>query len=100
MKAANAVRRYRRGHQVPSTHDVHHWAIEKGSRLGRHLPDSIINHPANLNPIERRIHQNIHNKYGPLARWWHGTPEWAKAAEVSTGTGVAAELADDDCGCQ
>jgi hypothetical protein len=68
MKAKNALRRYRRGHQVPRTHDIPHWGIEKGSGLGKSLPDSVVNHPANLNPIERGIHQQIHNEYGPLNR--------------------------------
>jgi uncharacterized protein RhaS with RHS repeats len=100
MKASNAVRRYRRGHDVPRTHDVHHWAIEKGSPIGRRLPDSIVNHPANLNPIERGIHQRLHNEFGPAGRWWHGTPEWAKAGEAAFGIGVATEITDEECGCE
>lgn len=100
MKASNAVRRYRRGHHVPSTHDVHHWAIEKGGWFGKRLPDSVVNHPANLHPIERGIHQRLHNEYGPLGRWWYGTPDWAKTAELAAGAGVVAEVADDECECQ
>ncbi|BBL59831.1 RHS repeat-associated core domain-containing protein [Methylomonas koyamae] len=51
MKWANVSRRYRRLHDVKASQDVHHWAIERGSALGKLLPDSIVNHPANLNPI-------------------------------------------------
>lgn len=101
MKATSALRRYRRLHEVPRTHDVHHWAIEKGSAIGKRLPDWVVNHPANLHPIERAVHQGIHNTFGPLGRWWYGTPNWAKAAQGSLATGAAAELADDEgCGCQ
>ncbi|WP_432735941.1 hypothetical protein [Ralstonia solanacearum] len=85
MKWANVSRRYRRLHKVASSQDVHHWAIEKGSTLCKQLPDSIVNHPWNLNPIERSVHQQIHNEFNALERWWYGTPNWAKAAQGSLG---------------
>jgi len=100
MKATNAVRRYRRLHNVPRTHDVHHWAIKKGSTIGRRLPDSVVNHPANLHGVERALHRGVHNDFGPLGRWWYGTPNWAKAGEGALGSGVIAEMADGDCECQ
>jgi len=100
MKTANALRRYRRGNDIPRTHDVHHWGIERSSSLGRRLPDGVVNHPANLNPIPRALHQDLHNRFGPVQRWWHGTPDWAKAAEISALSGGAAEQIDSECGCE
>ncbi|MDO3524781.1 RHS repeat domain-containing protein [Ralstonia pseudosolanacearum] len=99
MKWANVSRRYRRLHKVASSQDVHHWAIEKGSTLGKALPDSVVNHPWNLNPIERSVHQQIHNEFNALERWWHGTPNWAKAAEGSLAGGVAGSASQNSCGC-
>lgn len=99
MKASNVVRRYRRAHKVPGSHDVHHWMVEKGGTVGKRLPDRIRNHPANLHPIDRDIHRSIHNEFGPFSRWWHGTPEWAKAAQGSVAGGAIAEVADSECGC-
>jgi len=101
MKWANVSRRYRRLHDVAPSQDVHHWAIEKGSALGKRLPESVVNHPWNLNPIERSVHQQIHNEFNALERWWHGTPNWAKAAQGSLGGGVAGSAASaGSCGCQ
>ncbi|MCG8122366.1 MAG: hypothetical protein N0E55_00175, partial [Candidatus Thiodiazotropha taylori] len=99
----NVRRRYRRGHNVPRSHDVHHWGISRRGPIGRRLPDGVVNHPANLNPIPRGVHRNVHGNgptpYNAVGRWWHGTPEWAKAAEV----GVAASMilpGNDECECK
>ncbi|MDX1485172.1 MAG: RHS repeat-associated core domain-containing protein, partial [Alphaproteobacteria bacterium] len=103
MKASNAIRRYRRGNKVPPSHDVHHWGISQNGRVGRSVPDGIKNHPMNLNPVSRGIHQRIHGKspepqFGPFGRWWHGTPPWAKSAEVS-GAGAILAPKGQGCGC-
>jgi hypothetical protein len=100
MKWANVSRRYRRLHGVPASKDVHHWAVEKGSALGKKLPKSIVNHPANLHPIDRAIHRQIHNEFNAVERWWHGTPGWAKAAESSLAGGAAGTAATADCDCK
>jgi hypothetical protein len=107
MKWKDARRRYRRGHDIPATHDVHHWGIEKNGSVAKQLekflgPDTkyaIVNHPANLNPIERTTHQAVHNTFGPLGRWWHGTPGWAKSAQGAAAAGAAGE-AMKDCECR
>ena len=110
MAAENAVRRYRRLHKVQRTQDVHHWAIEKGGKVakaiqrmfGKEAKDAIVNHPANLNPIDRAVHQDVHNLLGPAARWIQGTPAWAKAAQTSAAVGAAGEVASaasGGCGC-
>jgi RHS repeat-associated protein len=96
MRSANAIRRYRRAMDVPPTHDVHHWLIPNKSGL----PDVIKNNPLNYKPIPREIHQGLHNDYGPLRRWWHGTPDWAKIGETAPAAGIAADVADPDCGCE
>jgi len=106
MKWSNARRRYRRLNRTPSTHDVHHWAINRNGPIGRHIPNAVKNHPANLNSIERGIHQRIHGnhptlpKFDPFRRWWHGTPEWAKSAQVSAGAGAAAAAGTSGCDCE
>ena len=106
MKWENVRRRYRRGHDVPGSQDVHHWAMENGGPIARQLErivgregkDAIVNHPANLQAVDRAVHQGIHNAYGPLGRWWYGTPGWAKAVQGSAGVGAAGE-ALQDCEC-
>ncbi|WP_285397952.1 RHS repeat-associated core domain-containing protein [Vibrio parahaemolyticus] len=109
MKWSNAGRRYRRLHNVPgkksgNPHEVHHWAIERNSKIGKRVPDSIKNHPWNLKSIPESVHKRIHGnhpvlpKYDPVSAWWHGTPEWAKAAQVSAGAGLTKGLSDD-CKC-
>lgn len=107
MNWKNVRRRYRRAHDVPATEDVHHWAIEKNGSFakaiektfGTDVKNNIVNHPANLNPIDRATHQGLHNAFGPLARWWYGTPAWAQAAEGSIAAGAAGEL-QKDCTCR
>lgn len=103
MKASNALRRYRTLHDIPASQDVHHWGIEKGSKLGKMLPDWMVNHPWNLNPVLRGTHWEIDNLLNPFERWLAGTPEWAKAAELSVGGSIAADASvhtRGDCGCQ
>lgn len=106
MKWNNVRKRYRRLNKTPSTHDVHHWAINRNGPIGRHIPNAVKNHPANLNSIERGIHQRIHGnhptlpKFDPFRRWWHGTPEWAKSAQVSAGAGAAAAAGTSGCDCE
>jgi hypothetical protein len=51
-----------------------------------------------LQAIDRAVHQGIHNSYGPLGRWWYGTPGWAKAVQGSAGAGAVGE-ALQDCEC-
>jgi RHS repeat-associated protein len=100
----NVRRRYRNVQNVPSTHDAHHWAFARDGTVARSLEkvfskdtaDSIVNHPWNLFARERGLHQDIHNQFGLLRRWLHGTPPWAKAAQGSAGVGLAGEAL---CGC-
>jgi RHS repeat-associated protein len=97
MKATNAVRRYRRAMDIPKAEDVHHWLIPTASKA---VPDFIKNHPINFNPIPRGIHQQIHNEFTPLRRWWYGWPGWAKIAVGAPIAGAAGDAVDPDCGCQ
>ena len=102
MKAKNASRRYRRADKVPPTHDAHHWAIGKKSQAS----NAVKNHPLNLNPIPRNVHQRItgnslEKPFGPVSRWWHGHPGWTKDLEGAAGL-AAAGLASPEgggCGC-
>lgn len=105
-KWENAGRRIRKAQETPKDYDLHHWAIERNSRLGKMVPDKIKNHPANLKPVKREVHQRIHGnhpdlpEYDPVRKWWHGTPEWAKSAEVSAASGAAADVAlQGGCSC-
>lgn len=89
---SSVSRRYRRAHDVPGDHEVHHWLIERNSKIGKMVPDSIKNHPWNLNPVSRPQHAALH-EMGPGARTILGAPEWAKAAGASAGVGMSADLA-------
>lgn len=65
---------------------------------GSERPDSIVNHPANLTPLLRSTHQSLHNEFGVVERWLHGTPSWAKAAESSLVGGTIGSIFSDDNG--
>lgn len=94
MKWQNVSRRYRRQHHVPTSFDVHHWAIPRRASI----PDAVKNHPANLNPVPRLVHRKIHSQdSNPLYRWWHGTPRWAKTAEAGVVGFAAHAVIVDDC---
>ncbi len=99
MKWSNVSRRLRRLNNVPKDNEIHHWALQRNSSIGKYFPDSIKNHPLNLKSLPRGIHQRIHGnhpslpRYGPIARWWTGTPGWAKAGQASITGGGTAEYA-------
>jgi RHS repeat-associated protein len=96
METKNAVRRFRRFHDVPRTHDVHHWLFRDGGSA----PNWLKNHPMNLNSIPRRAHRLVHRADTSLARkWWLGHPNWAKAAETSIPLGFLIDQTLDSCGC-
>jgi hypothetical protein len=84
---------------------VHHWAIERNGPIGKYVPDVIKNQPWNLNPMpDQAFHTRVHGKgpdpFGPLGRWWNGTPDWAKNAEANAvGRGANAARGDTDCNC-
>ena len=104
MKAANAIRRFRRQNKVPSSYDVHHWGIKINGPIGRHVPDAIKNHPLNLNPIPRNVHRRIHGNspqksFGPVRRWWHGHPGWSKDLEGAAGLAAAGLALPEGGGC-
>jgi uncharacterized protein RhaS with RHS repeats len=89
---SSVSRRYRRAHDVPGDHEVHHWLIERNSKIGKMVPDSIKNHPWNLNPVSKPQHTALH-EMGPVARTVLGAPEWAQAAGAAAGVGAVADLA-------
>jgi RHS repeat-associated protein len=97
MKTKNATRRYRRAMDVPPSHDVHHWLIpNKGG-----VSDAIKNNPLNYNPIPREAHQVVHSPQSNLLqKWWNGHPDWAKIGQTAPTAGIAADIADPDCGCE
>jgi hypothetical protein len=73
---------------------VHHWLIEQGSSVGRHVPDVIKNQPYNLMPLaDQALHIEVHQSAG-FRRVWYGTPGWAKALWFST-TGRGVDAAED-----
>lgn len=86
----NVSPRYRRaqikaGNAPKGDWDAHHWAFPRRGETG----PTWRNHPMNLNPVPRQIHQRIHGnhpdlpKFDPIRRWWFGAPAWAKAAQSS-----------------
>jgi len=105
-KWSNVSRRYRRhmkknGNTPDGPWDAHHGIFRRNGNTG----PSWSNHPLNLKPVPRGVHQRIHGvhpdlpQFGPIGRWWHGTPAWAKIAQSSPAAGAVADVIDKDCGC-
>ncbi|EPQ9997603.1 RHS repeat-associated core domain-containing protein [Vibrio vulnificus] len=104
QKWRNVSPRVRKAQGTAKGNDLHHWAIARNGQFGKHVPDSIKNHPWNLNSIPRSVHQNIHGNgptpYSAVGRWWHGTPGWAKTGQASlAGGGVVDMTKEEGCGC-
>jgi hypothetical protein len=109
QKWKNVSPRVRRAQQTPSGNQLHHWAIERNSFIGKRIPDVIKNHPWNLSSIHRGIHTRIHGrnlranlpKYNAVQRWKHGTPSWAKTGQIVGGTagGAIRNSVGGHCGC-
>lgn len=83
--------------------DLHHWLIERNSRLGRWVPDWIKNHPWNLNPVDKALHQDLH-MMDPFSRTGLGAPPWARRAATEALWPAAGHAVNDltnseDCGC-
>lgn len=86
-----------KGYLKPGEHG-HHWAIPKGG-WGKNVPDWIKNQPWNIVGLDAVTHGRVHGSYtlngvklppyGPIERVVRGTPDWAKAAPVTTPAGVA-----------
>jgi RHS repeat-associated protein len=107
-KYADALREYRRAHNVPGRNSpdyqqVHHWFFEANGPIGRHVHDAIKNQPWNLNPVPKVVHDLIHGnapggaQYGALMRWWQGTPGWAKSVEAGVGGALFGPGSDCEC---
>jgi hypothetical protein len=92
----NATRKwYGQARGLEAGTPVHHWLIERGSAIGRQVPDAIKNQPWNLMPMRSQAFHNQVHGWGPdgfnaAGRLWYGTPGWAKAGAFST-TGHGAE---------
>jgi hypothetical protein len=91
----NATRKwYGQTRGLESGTPVHHWLVERGGAVGRHVPDAIKNQPWNLMPMRSQAFHNQVHGWGPDAlnsagRLWYGTPGWAKAGAFSaTSRGV------------
>lgn len=107
-KWKNVSRRVKRAINAQKGTDLHHWLIHRNGAIGRYIPDSIKNHPWNLQPLNRQVHKRIHGrdlqrglpKYNFFERWWHGTPSWAKGFESALAAGITAEaLTNEGCDC-
>ncbi len=90
---------------VQKGQQVHHWLIERNSRIGKLIPESIKNQPWNLNPMPTPAAHTAIHQMNPVARTIMGAPDWAKGAmgagAVAAGGGVANAMgAGDDCDCK
>ena len=106
QKWRNVSRRVKNAQGMAKNTELHHWFFQQNGRIGRHVPDAVKNHPWNLKPLPRDIHQRIHGnhptlpQFDPIRRWWYGTPGWAKQAEGATAAGAAADAATSgSCEC-
>src|SRR6185503_5236604 len=50
-KWKNVSARVRAAQNTPVGQELHHWLIERNSRIGKKISDAIKNHPWNLNPV-------------------------------------------------
>jgi RHS repeat-associated protein len=104
QKFKNVSHRVKEAQNIPRGNQLHHWLIPKKSNV----PSVIKNHPWNLKPIPRPIHKRIHGRdlqrglprYNAIQRWWYGTPDWAKAGEVSITSGGIGGISYDECKCK
>ena len=75
----------RRRGVVPAGHEVHHAVALNG--IGR-AQESWRNHPAFMKILPKVQHRRIHTswgglpRFGPLQRWWVGTPSWTKTVSA------------------
>ena len=92
----NATRKWmsRNGRLQPGQHGHHGLIPHKG--WGKIVPEIIRNHPVNITATrDVADHMRIHGsykglpQYGPVERYWRGSPDWAKRAHVWGPTGVA-----------
>jgi len=99
QKWKNVSPRVRKAQNTPKGEELHHWLIERNSAIGKRVPESIKNHPWNLNPVSESFHIQLH-KLDPISRTVIGAPGWAKSAGASGIAGGAAEAASPNvCGC-
>lgn len=83
----------RAGYLAPSQ-VVHHAIIPQSAKWA---PDWLLNHPANLKPLDPQVHKRIHSRdlinglerFDPFERLWFGTPTWAK---VDAAQGLVSNL--------
>ena len=75
------------------------------------IPESIKNHPLNLQPLPKSIHKRMHGRdlesslpeFNFFQKMWYGSPTWSKVG--TTGGGaiggalVAAVDGDEPCQC-
>ena len=84
---------------------VHHGVIPRGG-WGKSVPDVIKNNPFNLKPLDPPSgvsmdawHKMVEGKLpglNPAERWWHGTPDWLRYAEISGAGRIGNAMRGDD----
>lgn len=88
--------RMKRYGMVKEGEELHHWAFPQAGR-GKAVPNFVENNPLSLHAMPKQAHQLTHGnlpsqglqKYGPVERYWAGTPAWAKAAPAGTAAHAA-----------
>ncbi|MCW5551183.1 MAG: RHS repeat-associated core domain-containing protein [Verrucomicrobiae bacterium] len=111
---------YKRVHELPDHMNTHHALVPQRHFEGTKA-EALFNQLWNLKPLDPKVpkppgwsdadwyrawHNAVEGKANTLVdlnlakRWWHGAPDWAKAAEVSlTGDLVNAALNPHSNGC-
>ncbi len=86
--------------------EAHHWFIEINGKFNnffnKKIPEYLINHPLNLNPMPKGNHRRMtgkwegQEKYNFAQQWWYGTPSWYKQGQAAGGAagGTAGEVQD------
>lgn len=72
-----------------SGQEVHHWFWKRnGQKSGTEFNWWAKNQMWNLIPLDAPIHTSVHgwgvNAFGPINKFWYGTPNWFKAGTFST----------------
>lgn len=90
--------------------EAYHWFIERNGSFNKFfnkkIPEYILNHPINLNPMPKSRHRRItgmwerKEKYNLAQRWWYGIPAWYKQGQFTGGAAGGAAGAGFGGGCE
>lgn len=95
----------KRGYAKSGQH-VHHGVIPQNG-WGKHVPDWFKNQPWNMKPLDpppgvsmdtwHKMIDGTKKGLTPVGRWWYGTPDWIRYAEMSAAGRIANAMRGGNC---